>query len=302
MELIDAFLFSSVRATTPLLLIGLGVLVGERSGVINLGQEGLVILGAASAFAIAAGTGSPWLGIGAGIMASVCLSAVFALLTLGMNANQVASGLALTILGTGLGAAIGSDQSGVSIVGLSAIPIPFLSDIPLLGPGLFQHDLVVYLTMALIPARCWLVNRSPQGLRFSAVGHNPAASRRLGLPVTRIQLIAVLSGGALSGLAGAWLAVVYTPIWSESISSGRGWIALALVIFGGWRVIPVLIGAWIFGASSVAHLGLQGFGFSASPQLMSMLPYVLTLALMLVLTGRRFRWRADTPRALGTRE
>lgn len=299
MELFDALLFSSVRAATPLLLVVLGVLVTERAGVINLGQEGLIIVGAACAFVVTAGTGSPWLGIGAGLLAGVALALLFGLLVLLVGTNQVATGLALTLFGAGLAAVIGTDMSGVSIDGMAALPLPLLDGIPWLGPGLFSQDPVVYLALALVPLAWWLVHGSRIGLRLAAVGHNPAAAHQLGLPVFRIQLAAVLTGGALAGLAGAWLAVAYTPLWSESISAGRGWIALALVVFAGWRVMPALFGAWLFGASSVLHLGLQGLGLEASPQLMSMLPYALTLVVMVMISARRLEWRSDAPRALG---
>lgn len=298
-ELIDVLLFSTVRAATPLLLVVLGVLVTERSGVINLGQEGLVLAGAACGFVCCAGTGSSWLGILAGAGAGVALGLLFALLVLVLKANQVASGLAMTIFGMGLASMIGGDMSGVSIEGMAAWPVPLLADLPVLGHALFQHDPVVYLALLLVPGAWWFVHRSRAGLQLAAAGHNPAAAHRLGLPVARLQLLAILAGGALAGIAGAWLAVAYTPLWSESISAGRGWIALALVVFSGWRVLRALAGALLFGAMSILPLGLQGTGIDVSPHLLGMLPYVATLLVLLALTGHRAGLRADTPRALG---
>ena len=300
LELVDALLFSTVRAATPLLLIVLGVLLTERSGVINLGQEGLLLAGAACGFVSCAATGSSWLGIFAGAAAGIGLALLFALLVLALKANQVASGLATTIFGMGIASMIGNDMTGVSISGMPAWHVPLLADLPLLGHVLFQHDPVVYLAMLLVPAAWWFVHRSRAGLRLAAAGHDPASAHRLGLPVLRLQLAAIVAGGALAGIAGAWLAVAYTPLWSESIGAGRGWIALALVVFAGWRVLRALAGACLFGAMSILPLVLQGTRLDMlSPHLLGMLPYVATLVVLLALTGHRAGLRADTPRALG---
>lgn len=299
LDLLDALLFSTIRAATPLLLIVLGVLLTERSGVINLGQEGLVLSGAACGFVTCVATGSTWFAMLVGAGAGVVLALLFALLVLVLKTNQVASGLATTIVGMGLAAMIGSDMSGVSITGMAAWPVPWLSELPLVGYVLFQHDPIVYITMLSVPAVWWFVHRSRIGSSLAAAGHNPIAAAQLGVPVLRTRFLAILCGGALAGIAGAWLAVAYTPLWSESIAAGRGWIALALVVFAGWRVPRALAGACLFGAMSILPLTLQSTRLELSPQLLAMLPYIATLVVLIAMTRQRFGLRDERPRALG---
>ena len=299
MEFLDVLLFTTLRAGTPLLLIVLGILITERAGVLNLGQEGLVIMGAACAFVASAATGSVWLGVLAGVTAGVLTASAFAILVLGLGTNQVASGLALTIVGTGLAAMIGDGMSGVSITGMAALQIPLLADLPVIGHGLFAHDPLVYVSLALLIVTWRVMDHSRFGLSLIAIGHNPRAAHQLGLPVMSRRLLAMLAGGAFGGLAGAYLAVAYTPLWSEGMSAGRGWIALALVVFAGWRVFRAMFGAYLFGLMSILNLLLQGLGVSVSPNLLAMLPYLATILALLLFSSPRFRSTHTAPRALG---
>jgi simple sugar transport system permease protein len=192
-------------------------------------------------------------------------------------------------------------MSGESINGMVAWPVPLLADVPLLGHALFQHDPVVYLAMLLVPFAWWFVHRSRAGLRLAAAGHDPAAAHRLGLPVLRVQLAAIVAGGALAGIAGAWLAVAYTPLWSESISAGRGWIALALVVFATWRPARVLLGAYLFGGMLIAQLFVQGSGidWQIPSQWLSALPYLTTIIVLVLISRRPELIRLNSPASLG---
>ncbi|MBW8189802.1 ABC transporter permease [Neiella marina] len=295
---IDNVLFATVRTATPLLLVALGAMMSERAGVLNLGQEGMVLVGAALAFIAAYVTGSMGWGVLAGAFAGMLVSVLFAFIALSLMANQVATGLALTIFGTGLSAFIGADYVGQSITGLSPIAIPLLSNIPLVGKALFAQDLLVYLSFGLFAGLWWIMRSTRLGLIIRAVGENPQAAHALGYPVIKIRYLAVLFGGAMAGLAGAYLSLSYTPMWSEGIAAGRGWIALALVVFASWRTQRVLLGAWLFGFASILHLLLQGYGYDISPNLLGMLPYLVTI-IVLVIMMRRKQGIGDAPRSLG---
>jgi len=298
-ELLDVLLFTTLRAGTPLLLIVLGILITERAGVLNLGQEGLVIMGAVCAFVATDATGSVWLGTLMGVAAGVFTSLAFAILVLGLRANQVAAGLALTIIGAGLAAMIGDGMSGVSIAGMEALQIPVLGALPLIGHALFSHDPLVYVSLLLLLVTWRVMDHSRLGLALTAIGHNPKASHQLGLAVLPLRLMAILTGGAFAGFAGAYLAVAYTPLWSEGMSAGRGWIALALVVFASWRVFRAMFGAYLFGLMSILNLLLQGVGINISPNLLGMLPYVVTILALLLFSNSRFRNANTAPRALG---
>lgn len=298
-DLLSNILYAMVRTGTPLLLVALGELVCEKSGVLNLGQEGMLLMGAVVGFVVALLSGSVFLGFLLAIAAGVLMSLLFGAIALGLNANQVATGLALTIFGTGLSAFIGSEFVGKPIQGLEPIALPLLSDIPLLGRMLFHQDLIVYLSFALFAAVYWFFRSSRPGLVVKAVGENPHAANAIGLPVMRTRYLAVMFGGAMAGLAGGYLSLAYTPLWVENMSAGRGWIALALVVFASWKVERVLLGAWLFGLASILHLVFQGLGFSISPNLMATLPYAATIVVLVLLSRNQVRARLLAPMSLG---
>jgi len=295
--LIEAILLTIITASTPLLIAALGELVVERAGVLNLGVEGMMLMGASCGFAAAIITGSSLLGALAGILAGTALAAIFAFMTLGLAANQVASGLALTILGMGL-----SGLAGTGFVGARRDPAPKLhlaglSDIPFVGPVLFGQDAFVYASFALLALVSWFLWRSRAGLALRAIGDNPDSAHALGHGVLGIRLLAILFGGACAGLAGAYLSLAYTPFWVKGMTAGRGWIALALVVFASWRPFRLLLGAYLFGAVTVLQLQAQGFGLGIPSQLMSSLPYLATVAVLVVIS--RARSYAAAPAALG---
>ncbi|EDO29335.1 predicted protein, partial [Nematostella vectensis] len=240
-DLITNVLYAMVRTGTPLLIVALGEMVCEKSGVLNLGQEGMMLMGAVAGFIATLLTGNLFLGFIFAMLAGMLMSQLFAVIALGLSANQVATGLALTIFGTGLSAFIGADFVGKPITGLEAIAIPVLSDIPVIGKMLFAQDPVVYLSFVLFAVVYWFFKSSRTGLIVKAVGENPHAANAIGLPVMRTRYLAVAFGGAMAGLAGGYLSLAYTPLWAENMTAGRGWIALALVVFASWKAERVLL-------------------------------------------------------------
>ena len=294
-----AVLLTIVTASTPLLLAALGELVTERAGVLNLGVEGMMVMGAVAGFAVALTTGSPYLGILAAALAGALLAVPFGVLTLNLVANQVATGLALTLLGLGLSGLIGERFVGQPGVRLQKLEIPGLSDIPFVGPILFGQDVLVYLSLVLAVVVSWLIFRTRAGLILRAVGDNHASAHALGYSVIRVRWAAVLFGGALSGLGGGYLSLAYTPQWIENMTAGRGWIALALVVFSSWLPGRLVIGAYLFGAVTILGFFVQGLGVGVPAQLLSSLPYIVTIAALVVISTRRGRARADTPACLG---
>lgn len=299
LDLLTNILFAMVRCGTPLLLVALGELVCEKSGVLNLGQEGMMLFGAVVGFIAAIGTGSLWLGVLAAMAAGVLLAALFALVALGCNANQVATGLALTIFGIGLSSFVGAAWVGKPLAGFEPVAIPLLGALPVLGKVLFSQDLMVYLSFALFALIAWALLKSRIGLVLQAVGENPDAASAMGLPVLRVRTLAVLFGGAMAGMAGAYLSLAYTPMWAENMTAGRGWIALALVVFASWRVFRVLLGAYLFGLASILHLVAQGVGLSIPANLLAMLPYVATILVLVLLSRDAVRTRLFAPVSLG---
>jgi ABC-type uncharacterized transport system permease subunit len=288
MSMIDAILITVITASTPLLIAALGELVVERAGVLNLGLEGMMAMGAVCGFACATLTGSTVLGIVSGVAAGIVLSALFALLTIGLAANQVASGLALTILGLGLSGLIGTGFVGSGRTALPPVHIPGLTDLPFVGRLVFGQDAFVYASLALAVGIGWFLTRSHTGLVLRAVGENHVSAHALGLPVVTIRLAAILFGGACAGLAGAYLSLVYTPFWSPGMTAGRGWIALALVIFSSWRPGRAFIGAYLFGGATVLQLHAQAASLGIPTQILTALPYVATvLALILMSIGKQ---------------
>ena len=299
LDLITNILFAMVRIGTPLLLVALGELICEKSGILNLGQEGMMLMGAVLGFIAAATSGSLFIGVVTGMLGGVVMSLIFGVAVQILNANQVATGLALTIFGTGLSAFIGHPYVGKSIEGFAPINIPLLQSIPFIGRPLFTHDILVYFTFVLFFAICWFVYKSRAGLKLKAVGENPHAARSIGLPVIRIRFMAIAFGGAMAGLAGAYLSLAYTPLWAENMTAGRGWIALALVVFATWRPERALIGAWLFGLASILHLVFQGLGFAMSPSLLAMLPYLVTIVVLVLLSRDPVKQKLFTPASLG---
>lgn len=299
LDLVSNILYAMVRCGTPLLLVALGELVCEKTGVLNLGQEGMMLFGAVIGFIVAFASGSLWLGVLLACLAGMLLSSLFALVALGCQANQVATGLALTIFGIGLSAFVGAAWVGKPLAGFEPVAIPLLSDIPLLGHMLFNQDVLVYLSFALFALIAWVLLKSRLGLIIQAVGENPDAASAMGLPVMRVRTLAVLFGGAMAGMAGAYLSLAYTPMWAENMSAGRGWIALALVVFASWRVMRVLLGAYLFGLASILHLVAQGIGLSIPANLLAMLPYVATILVLVILSRDAIKTRLYAPVSLG---
>jgi simple sugar transport system permease protein len=297
--MLEAILLTVITAATPLVIAALGELVTERSGVLNLGVEGMMIMGAVIAFGATQMTGSPYIGVVAGIAAGAVFSLLFGFLTLSLVANQVATGLALTILGLGLSGQIGESFVGQPGIKLQPIEIPLLSELPFLGQLLFRQDLIFYLSIALVIGIHWFLFKSRTGLKMRAIGDNHASAHALGINVIRTRYLAVLFGGACAGLAGAQLSLVYTPQWVENMAAGRGWIALALVVFASWRPLRVLAGGYLFGAVSIGQLHAQAFGIGIPSQVLSALPYVATIVVLIIISHNRRTTLINTPASLG---
>jgi len=289
----------TLAAGTPLVFAALGELVTEKSGVLNLGVEGMMLVGAVTSFIVAAATRSPWLGVAAGMGAGAALSLVFGMLTLSLMANQVASGLALSLFGVGLSAFLGLDYVSVVIEPINPLDVPGLSTLPVVGKLVFGHNPLVYLSLLLFAAIQWFMYRSRAGLVVRAVGESPQSAHAIGYPVVRIRYLAVMFGGACAGLGGAYLAVAYTPLWVEGMTAGRGWIALALVVFATWRPWRVLAGAYLFGGVTLAQFQAQGLGVDIPSQYLSMLPYVATIVVLAIISRDAATIRLNAPASLG---
>ena len=299
MGLVEAIFLTIFTAATPLLIAALGELVTERSGVLNLGVEGMMIMGAISGFAFAIYTGNPYIGVAVGIIAGALFSLLFAFLTIHLVTNQVATGLALTILGLGLSGLWGETFVGIPGIKLEPIIIPYLSDIPFFGNLFFQQDIIFYFSIVLLLGVSWFLFKSRAGLVLRAVGDSHNSAYALGLSVVKTRYLAVMFGGACSGLAGAHLSLVYTTQWIENMTAGRGWIALALVVFASWRPNRVLVGAYLFGAVGIAQLHVQALGFKIPSQLLSALPYIATIAVLVIISQNRRLTMMNTPSSLG---
>jgi general nucleoside transport system permease protein len=300
MPIVEAIIVSVIAASTPLLLAAAGELVVERSGVLNLGVEGMMIVGAACGLAGAYITGSNIIGALCGALAGGALSAIFAALTLGLAVNQVATGLALTILGTGLSGLIGAGFVGDRITPVPDLYLPVLTDLPYVGRILFGQDAFVYFSVALIIAIWLFLYHSRAGLVLRAVGENHTSAHALGYPVLTIRMMAVLFGGACAGLAGAFLPLAYTPFFIPGMTAGRGWIALALVVFASWRPGRLVAGAYLFGAVSILQLHAQALGLGIPSQLMSSLPYLATVIVLVLISRKRGSAGSAAPASLGT--
>ena len=294
-----AVLFASlIVAATPILLAGLGELVVEKAGVLNLGVEGMMIVGAICGFAVAVNTGSPALGFIGGALGGAALSLIFAVLTQYLLANQVATGLALTLFGLGFAALIGQGYVGIKPPLTERLSFGPLSDIPVLGTVLLRHDLMVYLALLAVAGIWYVLSRTRVGLILRAVGENHDAAHALGYKVVRIRLLAIMFGGAMAGLGGAYLSLVRVPLWTEGMTSGAGWIALALVVFASWRPGRLMLGAWLFGGITVLQLNLQAAGAKVPVEYLQMSPYVITILVLVVMSARGGR-AMGAPAALG---
>lgn len=288
-----------ITAATPLVFAAIGELVTERSGVLNLGVEGMMLIGAVSSFLCVHVTGNVPLSLVVGTLGGMAMAFLFSVLTLTLQASQVATGLALTIFGTGLSALVGQSLIGVAYGGLPKLPIPVLSELPTLGPLLFQHDALVYLSWLLVPAVAIFLKHTRAGLVLRAVGDSHNSAHALGYRVMRVRYMATVFGGACSGLAGSYLSMAYAPMWVENMSAGRGWIALALVVFAVWQPGWVLFGAYLFGGITILQLHGQALGFNIPSQLMSMLPYVTTIVVLVLISLDQGRVRRNAPAAIG---
>ncbi len=300
MDTLEAVTLSVIAASTPLLLAAAGELVVERSGVLNLGVEGMMIMGAACGFAAAYFTGSTLVGALAGTLAGAALALVFALLTLGLAVNQVATGLALTILGIGLSGLIGAGFVGQQVTPAPHLAVPVLTDLPVVGRIVFGQDAFVYGSVLLVVGIRRFLYRTRTGLALRAIGDNPGSAHALGYPVLRVRLLATLFGGACAGLGGAYLSLAYTPFFVPGMTAGRGWIALALVVFASWRPLRLVGGAYLFGAVSILQLHAQGLGLGIPSQLMSSLPYLATVLVLVLISRTRRTAGSAAPASLGT--
>jgi simple sugar transport system permease protein len=299
MNEVAQILVLTLAAGTPLVFAALGELVVERSGVLNLGVEGMMLVGAVASFIVAARTHSPWLGVGAGALAAAGLSLVFAALALSLRANQVATGLALSLFGLGLSAFVGRPYMSVVIEGMKPLAIPGVSDLPVVGKLLFSHSPLVYASIALFVLVHLFLYRTRAGLVLRAVGESPQSAHAIGYDVLAIRYAAVLFGGACAGLGGAFLAVAYTPSWVEGMTAGRGWIALALVVFGTWKPWRVMVGAYLFGSVTLAQFQAQAAGVDVSSQWLAMLPYVATIVVLAIISRDATMIRRNAPASLG---
>jgi simple sugar transport system permease protein len=298
-ENLTSLVSDTLRAATPLVLAALGELIAEKAGVLNLGVEGMMLVGAVSGFIAASVTGNIFFGLIIAIVAGIAIALIHAVLTISLAANQVATGLALTIFGSGLSAFIGTGYVGKTITGLQPIGIPILKSIPLIGTALFNQDILVYGSVALVILVWWFLRQTRAGLVLRSIGESPDSADALGLPVTQMRYLAVLFGGALAGLAGAYLSLAYTPLWAENMSSGRGWIAIALVVFATWKPERILLGAYLFGGVSAISLVLQTIGVNISPYLLSSLPYLATILVLVLISKDATRIQLGAPASLG---
>jgi len=299
MESYALLIAATLSAGTVLAIASLGLLINEKAGIVNLGAEGMMLCAALAGFATVVHTGSTWLGFLAGMGAGALLAAIFGVLVIWLNTNQYATGLALSLFGAGFSAFAGAGYVQETLPEQLRWAIPGLADIPLLGAALFRHHPMVYGCVALVLGLVWFLYRTRAGLVLRSVGESPESAHALGYPVRRIRLLAVMAGGALCGLAGAYVSTVYTPLWVEGMIAGKGWIALALTTFATWRPARVLLGAYLFGGVTMLQFHLQAIGLHIPSQFLTMLPYVATIV-VLVLISRNPTWiRINMPSSIG---
>jgi simple sugar transport system permease protein len=292
-------LAATLSAGTVLAIAALGLLINEKAGIVNLGAEGMMLCAALAGFVTVVHTGNSWLGFGAGMLAGALLAGLFGVLVIWLNTNQYATGLALSLFGAGFSAFAGTRYVQEKLPELSKYTLPFLADLPFVGPAFFRQHPMVYVGMALTFGLIWFLYRTRAGLVLRSVGESPESAHALGYPVRRIRLAAVMVGGSLCGLAGAYVSVVYTPLWVEGMIAGKGWIALALTTFATWRPARVLLGAYLFGGVTMLQFHLQGMGVDIPSQFLTMLPYLATIV-VLVLISRNPQWiRLNMPSSIG---
>lgn len=299
MDVLIFIVSGTMAAATALIFAAMGALVAEKSGVLNLGIEGMMATGAASGFVMMTLTGSYTMGFLGGAALGMALSLVHAALTLVFRANQVASGLAIGILGLGVSSAVGKNFEGKTVAGLPETGIPGLSQIPVIGPMFFQQDVMVYASIALIFATFYVLNRTKLGLTIRAIGENPEAAHALGLQVRWVRAACVGFGGAMAGLGGAYMSIAYTPLWADGMIAGRGWIVVALTVFGTWMVGRVAFGAYLFGSITLLELSIQAWGVNVPSQLMSALPYLVTIVMLAVISRNPAFIKLNSPASLG---
>ncbi len=289
---------SLMVAATPILLAALGEMVVEKAGVLNLGVEGMMIMGAVCGFIAGVESGSPWLGFFAAAVGGAVMALLFGFLTQVLLSNQVATGLALTLFGLGLSSLLGQGYVGIKANSLGRIDLGPLSDIPFFGRVVFGHDPIVYLSLALVLAVWAFLRFTRAGLILRAVGESHEAAHALGYHVRRVRLMAIAFGGACAGLGGAYLSLVRVPQWTEGMTAGAGWIALAIVVFASWRAGRVLVGAYLFGGITVLQLNLQTAGARVPVELLSAAPYLVTILVLVLISARAGRG-GDAPADLG---
>ncbi|MEM7471201.1 MAG: ABC transporter permease [Pseudomonadota bacterium] len=290
---------SLMVAATPIILAAIGEMIVEKAGVLNLGVEGMMIVGAICGFAIAVETGSPLVGFIAAAFGGAVLSLLFGILTQYFLSNQVATGLGLTLFGLGLSSLMGQGYVGIRPPATEKINIPVLGDIPFLGPVLFNQDLMVYFALSLVIGTWAVLKFTRAGLILRAVGENHDAAHALGYKVVRVRLLAIMFGGACAGLGGAYLSLVRVPQWTEGMTAGAGWIALAIVVFGAWRPFRVLLGAYLFGGVTVLQLNLQAAGANIPVEYLSMSPYLITIAVLVIMSSGKAKAALSAPACLG---
>jgi len=290
---------SMLSAGTVLAIAALGLLINEKAGIVNLGAEGLMLCAAIAGFAVTVKTGSSWLGFLAGMAVGAFLSMLFGFLVIWLNTNQYATGLALSLFGVGFSAFAGKDYVQAKLPESLKFSIPGLGDLPVVGPALFQHHPIVYLAVFLTFGLIWFLFRTRSGLVLRSVGESPESAHALGYPVRRIRLLAVIAGGALCGLAGAYLSVVYTGLWVENMVAGKGWIALALTTFATWRPARVLLGAYLFGGVTMLGFHLQSVGVDVPSQFLNMMPYVATIVVLALISRNPAFIRVNMPASIG---
>jgi simple sugar transport system permease protein len=286
-DVLIPILAAAVRSGTPVLYATLGEILTERSGVMNLGLEGIMLVGAFAGFSVTQSTGSPCAGLAAAFAAGVLVTLVHAFLCITMGANQVVSGLALAMFGGGMSAMLGRAHVGRTIKGLSPFKLPVLGDVPVIGPVFFNHDAMVYASYALVALLAFFIFKTRPGMNLRAVGESPRASDAMGLPVVRIRYLYTLLGGGLAGIAGGYLSVVYTQMWVEGMTAGRGWIAVALVIFSIWHPMRAALGCYLFGGIDALQMRMQAAGTSVPAPILLMLPYLMTLAVLTFISIRK---------------
>jgi ABC-type uncharacterized transport system permease subunit len=299
MDQLALLVAATLNSGTVLAFAALGLLINERAGIVNLGAEGMMLVAAIAGFATAVHTGNDWLAFGAGALAGAVLAAAFGALVIWLNTNQYATGLALSLFGAGFSAFVGIRYTQEKLGEQHAFRIPGLADLPFVGPAFFRQHPMVYLAVLLTIAIAWFLYRSRAGLVLRAIGESPESAHALGYPVRRVRLAAVVAGGALCGVAGAYISVVYTHLWVEGMTAGKGWIALALTTFATWRPARVLLGAYLFGGVTMLQLQLQGEGVQISSQFLTMLPYLATILVLVLISRNASFIRINMPASLG---